>query len=277
MDLPRSLRSLQTLSDLPKLVAELGHTMAWEVIPEDAWNRPGSRPFRVVAIGHTGELPWLGVESSQPERDASTLARRITRRGRLAMILALDPVAHRLGVAVGFDHCRSLGLDLLAPDPETLASLAALAGPSEGGPLAYLARATEAISAEPVGRRFFREFRGTLNRMAAALPGPMPEEDRHGFVLLHLTRLLFLYFVQAKGWLGGRERFLAEEVDRCLSKKRRIHRDLLRPLFFGTLNQPMSVRAKSARRFGPVPFLNGGLFEPHPLERQYRLDIANPL
>jgi hypothetical protein len=268
MDLPRSLRSLQSLSDLPQLVAELGHKTAWEAIPDEAWSRPGTRKLGVMAIGQTGELPWLGLESTAPGRDASRLARHIARRGRLGMVLALDPVARRLGVAVGFDRCRSIELDLLAPNPESLASLTALA---------YVARATEAIAAEPVSRRFFRQFRGTLNQMAAALPGPMPDEDRHAFVLLQLTRLLFLYFVQAKGWLGGRERFLAEEVDRCLSKKRRIHRDLLRPLFFGTLNQPISARATGARRFGPIPFLNGGLFEPHPLEQQYRLNISNPL
>ena len=66
----------------------------------------------------------------------------------------------------------------------------------------------------------------------------MTTEDRHGLALLQLTRILFLYFIQTKGWLAGRERFLAEEVERCLAHRRRIHRDLLRPLFFGTLNRP---------------------------------------
>ena len=32
-----------------------------------------------------------------------------------------------------------------------------------------------------------------------------------------------------------------------------------------------------ARQFGAIPFLNGGLFEPHLLERRYRADIPNPL
>ena len=39
--------------------------------------------------------------------------------------------------------------------------------------------------------------------MAAGLPGPLPAEDRHALALLQLTRVLFLYFVQAKGWLVG--------------------------------------------------------------------------
>ncbi len=125
-----------------------------------------------------------------------------------------------------------------------------------------------------MGQRFFREFRATLERMAAGLPGPLPQADRHSLALLQLTRVLFLYFVQAKGWLAGNDRFLSDAVDRCLARSRRVHRDLLRPLFFGTLNRPVAERGRAAA-FGPIPFLNGGLFEPHPLERKVRGDITN--
>ena len=70
---------------------------------------------------------------------------------------------------------------------------------------------------------------------------------------------------------------MAEEVERCLARGRKIHRDLLRPLFFGTLNRPWDLRSRAAKSFGPIPFLNGGLFEPHPLERRFRADIPNTL
>ena len=96
-----------------------------------------------------------------------------------------------------------------------------------------------------MGRRFFQAFQTTLERMAADLRGPIRGDDRQTLALLQLTRVLFLYFVQAKGWLGGRDRFLAEEVDRCLARRRRVHRDLLRPLFFGTLNRPADQRSRS--------------------------------
>ena len=45
---------------------------------------------------------------------------------------------------------------------------------------------------------------------------------------------------------------------------RQLHRDLLRPLFFGTLNRAPAERTRGAAGFGAIPFLNGGLFEPHP-------------
>ncbi|MDQ3137055.1 MAG: Eco57I restriction-modification methylase domain-containing protein, partial [Gemmatimonadota bacterium] len=147
--------------------------------------------------------------------------------------------------------------------------------PGAGGALAYAARAADALSGQAVGRVFFREFKTTLDRMTDGLPRTLHSEDRRSLALLQLTRVLFLYFIQAKGWLAGRDRFLADEVDRCLRRSRRIHRDLLRPLFFGTLNRPAAERSRCAAAFGAVPFLNGGLFEPHPLERRLRGDIPN--
>jgi hypothetical protein len=190
-------------------------------------------------------------------------------------VLAFDGQGRRLGIAVAFAGTPGIEVDLDRPGPEALAGLARLAGNGEGGALAYAARAADALSGEAVGRRFFREFKATLDAMAASLPGPMRGDDRQSLALLQLTRVLFLYFVQAKGWLGGRQRFIAEAVDTCLARKRRIHRDLLRPLFFGTLNRAPAERSRGARRFGAIPFLNGGLFEPHPLERAFRADIPN--
>ena len=276
MDVENSLRSIHLLSDLPRLVATLGHQPVWEEVPDEAWNRGAHRLLRVWAVGQTGELPWFAVESRAPDRDAAALAGRISRRGGVGMVLALDPEIRRLIVAVGFERRPSIVLDLTNPDPEAIASLARLGGVPDGGTLAFVAKATDALSAEPVGRRFFREFRATLDRLAAGLPSPMALDDRHSLALLQLTRVLFLYFIQTKGWLG-RERFLSEQVDRCLDRGRKIHRDLLRPLFFGTLNRPMAARSRIATGFGPIPFLNGGLFEPHPLERRFRADIPNRL
>jgi hypothetical protein len=151
-------------------------------------------------------------------------------RGRLAATLAIDPRSRRIAVAVALEGVPSLAVTAPDPDPVVLRCLARLAGGGERA-LVYAVRAAEALRGETAGRRFFREFRDTLDRMASRLPGPTRSDDRRAFALLQLTRVLFLYFVQAKGWLAGRDRFLADEVERCLSRRRRIHRDLLRPLF----------------------------------------------
>jgi Eco57I restriction-modification methylase len=266
-DLAAPLARLTTLESLRALVAGFGHEPLLDPVPGLA-----------LAVGRVGNFPWLAVEGPRPERLARRLARRLLSRGRVAGVLALDPARRQLGVAVAFGGTPVLALELDRPSDVALAALARLAGSAEASsPLAYAARAADALSSEPVGRRFFREFRTTLERLTDGLPARLRHEDRRSLALLQLTRVLFLYFIQAKGWLAGRERFLADGVDRCLGRRRHIHRDFLRPLFFGTLNRPSDARSRGARAFGAVPFLNGGLFEPHALERAARVDLPNHL
>ena len=277
MDLETLLPVLLSLRDLPRLVAALGHQPLWEELPAGRPDGGAFRATQITVVGRTAELPWLAIETEQVDRSAKRLACRLSRVGRPCMVLALAPHERSLAVAVGMYGCPTIRVDLAEPSAEGLESLSRLSVSTEGGALAFAARAAEALGAEPVGPRFFRQFRATLLSLSSGLPGSMHSEDRHSLALLQLTRVLFLYFVQTKGWLGGRERFMAEEVDRCLRHGRRIHRDLLRPLFFGTLNQPPPNRSRIAASFGQIPFLNGGLFEPHPLERRFQSDIPNDL
>ena len=73
-----------------------------------------------------------------------------------------------------------------------------------------------------------------------------------------LTRLLFLYFLQSKGWLDGDPRYLAKLLDRALGCGRHFHRSVLHALCFGALNRPPASRGRSARGLGRIPVLNGG-------------------
>ena len=275
MNLETLLPAIRSLVDLPGLVAALGHQPLWERVPVLQRRNSASATPTMTVVGQTGELPWYAIETTRAEPAAERLARSLSKRGRVCLVLALDVQGRRLALSVGMNGCPSIDLDLGRPRPEALTSLRRLAAGEEGGALAFAARAANAFAAESVGRRFFREFRTTLENVMTRLPAPMHQEDRHSLGLLQLTRVLFLYFVQTKGWLAGRERFLAEEVDRCLRRGRRIHRDLLRPLFFGTLNRPEAARSRAAINLGRIPFLNGGLFEPHPLERRFQADLPN--
>lgn len=271
MDLDRILRGIRALEDLPGLLAALGHQPLLDPVP-DLCLRGG---VSAVAVGRAGNFPWFALASTEPIRSARSLARRLAARGQTAGVIALDAQTRRLALSVAFEGSPVIAIELASAAPVALASLGRIAGVGQGGVLTYAARVADALSAEAAGSRFFREFKSTLERMTAELPGLFRGADRHAFVMLQLTRVLFLYFVQAKGWLAGRERFLAEEVNSCLAGRRSIHRHLLRPLFFGTLNRPIAGRGRAAARFGAIPFLNGGLFEPHPLERKIRHDIPN--
>ena len=150
-------------------------------------------------------------------------------------------------------------------DAETLCALAA-AG-AEGPDVMIHARWLEILGRDALSRRFYH----TLERVVAALAAAAPDgsaSDRHEVALLLVSRLIFLSFLEAKGWLDGDHRFLGRGFDACLAGTGEYHRRVLLPLFFGTLNTAVADRARIARAFGRIPFLNGGLFGRAPVERR---------
>ena len=158
---------------------------------------------------------------------------------------------------------------LVDSDAETLRALAAAAG---GSDLVTHARWVEILGRGALSVRFYR----ALERAVVAITDSSnvgPRDTRAEIALLNTSRLLFLSFLEAKGWLDDDRAFISHQFERCMTDGRRFHDRVLRPLFFGTLNTPARRRAPAARAFGKVPFLNGGLFARTPLERRWR-DIA---
>ena len=154
---------------------------------------------------------------------------------------------------------------VVASDAETLCALEAA---SVGDDLLVHTRWCELLGRAALSRRFYRTLEQRIAALGGSLPR-MPEPDRAELALLCASRLLFLSFLQAKGWLDGDRAFLANRFDACMASGGRFHERVLQPLFFGTLNTPQRRRATTARAFGAVPFLNGGLFGRTPLERRH--------
>jgi hypothetical protein len=141
-------------------------------------------------------------------------------------------------------------------DAETLRALEAACG---GRDLLTHARWIEILGREALGARFYRELETGVRSLAASSRTGRPEL-RDELALVNTSRLLFLCFLEAKGWLDADRAFLAHQFDACLARSGSFHERVLRPLFFGTLNTPRAKRTPTARRFGNIPFLNGGLF-----------------
>src|SRR5207302_244852 len=142
--------------------------------------------------------------------------------------------------------------------------------------LALSLRVGEALASEAVTPRFFRAFRATLERLTDRLTAPRSRVERHALALTAFTRVLFLYFVQGKGWLDGDRRYLIRRFDDCVAARRPFHRRVLDPLCFGALNRPAADRSSAARALGRLPFLHGGLLQPTAAERVHRLGLAPP-
>ena len=170
---------------------------------------------------------------------------------------------------------RRLDVDLGAPSAHALDRLNLLAhGECDSSlPRIY----DRALDRESVTREFFQRFRLAVRDVAAALPSG-DAEAAGAEALLILSRLLFLSFVQEKGWLNGERRFLVDRLEREIARGREFFSNVLVPLFFGALNTPLRERTAAARRLGRIPYLNGGLFEPSPFElRHADLHLPNDL
>lgn len=271
MDVAALLHGITCFTDLQRLVRAVHHQATWQELP------PQVLPVvtrSAAAIGRGGSFEWLAVTASPPGETARRLSAALARQGRLTGVLALDPDARLLSLAITVDRTAVLTVALDRPGPAERERWRRLFGLNSVDGLAFALRALEILEGEDTGRRFFLAFRHVLDRMALGVDNRLPQDTRRALALIQLTRVLFLYFVQAKGWLDGRADFLRAVVDDALARRRRLHRDLFRPLFFGTLNRAPALRRR-ARAFGRIPFLNGGLFEPHPLERSWNGEIPN--
>ncbi|GJG87369.1 hypothetical protein tb265_25500 [Gemmatimonadetes bacterium T265] len=233
--------------------------------------RDAARKLAITLSARSPELLWLLVLRDATADDAATGDAPAGDAGCGHVALAAwspTPRGPQL-VALVADPAR-----IVDSDADTLRALAAAADPADalaapGTDLRHHARWLDALGRDALGARFYR----TLEHTVAALARSTKLEDTsiaRELALLYTTRLLFLAFLQAKHWLDGDPTFLARRFDACMTAGGRYHDRVLRPLFFGTLNTPRRHRAPAARAFGRIPFLNGGLFSPTPLERRHR-------
>lgn len=146
----------------------------------------------------------------------------------------------------------------------------ALAATADGPDLLVHSRWCELLGREAITQRFFRALEKSVATLTSSVERNVPGSDARTLAILTSTRLLFLSFLEAKGWLDGDHGFLRRTWDACMAGSGSYHRRVLLPLCFGTLNTPRRRRAAAARAFGRVPFLNGGLFTRTPIERRYR-------
>lgn len=273
------LQQVRRCADLPELIRALGHSPAWEPIPSSYWperSRLALPENQSARIGQAGELPWIGIAGPGARVLARAAAQILQKRGEPAALIALDLTTGELVLSVAFGARPSLRIHPDRLDGGTRESFDRLTRIRREGRLATAAQVAAALSEEGIGARFFAAFKDQLERLAQSTRLPTGREDRRALALLQLNRLLFLYFVQSRGWLDSRPDFLRREVDRCLARRGRLHQQLLKPLFFGTLNRRPDHRSPMAASLGRIPFLNGGLFDPHRLERGWP-GFPNPI
>lgn len=145
-----------------------------------------------------------------------------------------------------------------------------------------------AFSIEKVTDEFFSQYKDLYIKLYEHF-----ENDRHvksaielakidntRFTKKLLGQIVFLYFLQKKGWLGvtqnerwgtGKKRFVQELFDQAKAERVNFFKDKLQYLFYEALAKERDNANSYYERFDcRIPFLNGGLFE-----ADYRWENAN--
>src|SRR5579883_1820594 len=136
-------------------------------------------------------------------------------------------------------------------------------------------RARQAFDVDRITKRFYDRFKTEHATFLKFIKGITAVADSEWYASLMLNRLMFIYFIQKKGFLDGdhdylRNRLRRVQAERGKDKFLTFYRYFLLRLFHEGLGQPPAQRKKDLDKLlGTVPYLNGGLFDVHELERAY--------
>ncbi|HQF14116.1 MAG TPA: hypothetical protein PLS55_09470, partial [Thermogutta sp.] len=145
-------------------------------------------------------------------------------------------------------------------------------------------RARAAFDVDKVTKKFYDRFKAEHADFLKLIKGIKYEEDLQWYTSLMLNRLMFVYFIQKKGFLDGDTDYLRNRLKRVqeIKGKGKFHtfyRYFLLRLFHEGLGKSPEERKLDPdfeRLLGKVPFLDGGFFEVHELEQRWEeIDIPD--
>jgi len=131
---------------------------------------------------------------------------------------------------------------------------------------------------ERVTKKFYDEFKKEHKAFLSFIKGIEEKTNQEWYASLMLNRLMFCYFIQKKGFLDNNKNYLRDKLNICKEKKGKVkfysfYRDFLLVLFHKGLNNP-AQSPETKIELGKIPYLNGGLFDEHELEKTYqKIDI----
>jgi hypothetical protein len=132
-------------------------------------------------------------------------------------------------------------------------------------------RLREALDVERVTRQFYGEFQEQRVAFLELIRGIANDHQRRWYASVLLNRLMFIYFLQRKGFLDkGDLNYLQHKL--ALSKQDDsdiFYSKFLKLLFFEGFAKPEDQRSSEVNKMlGQIKYLNGGLFLPHKVEQE---------
>jgi hypothetical protein len=248
-----------------RTVAELGGVVAIQVVVHTAaggWpdEATRSRVWKHVAHAHAENLLIFTNQQAQPSQSQWYWVKRDkhpdTGKPRLT------PRRH--------EYFKGQPVDLFASKLQAM--VVELSELDTAGRLPVLEaarRIAAALDVDKTTKKFFNAYQQQHLELLNHIHGIDNERDKRWYASVLLNRLMFVWFLQKKGFLGlQRFNYLPEQLQ--LSKQRgpnRFFSEFLNALFFEAFAKPESDRSPLAKALtGPIPYLNGGLFLHHKLE-----------
>jgi hypothetical protein len=144
-------------------------------------------------------------------------------------------------------------------------------------------RTKKALDVEKVTKRFFDLYQKQHTAFYKQVDG-LPDDARSWYTSLMLNRLMFIYFVQKKRFLDNNADYLRDRLAKVQAKYgagkfQNFYQHFLLALFhegLGKDKQQRQLDPEMLALLGNVPYLNGGLFEVHRLEDEYKGKISIP-
>jgi hypothetical protein len=136
-------------------------------------------------------------------------------------------------------------------------------------------RLQRGLDVERVTKKFFEEFKlqhTALLDAKSGIQGISNEADRRWYASVLLNRLIFVYFLQMKGFIDkGKTLYLQDKLKESQERGQDLfYSEFLPALFFEGFGKPENQRSDAAKRLiGDVKYLNGGLFLKHQIEQNY--------
>lgn len=134
-------------------------------------------------------------------------------------------------------------------------------------------RLRAALDVERVTRQFYRDFQEQHDSLIDLIQGVSDAHCRRWYASVLLNRLMFIYFLQKKGFLdGGDLNYLGNKLLLIQETGTDCYfTGFLKLLFFEGFAKPEQKRSRRAvSLLGKIKYLNGGLFLPH------RVELENP-
>lgn len=142
-------------------------------------------------------------------------------------------------------------------------------------------RTRQAFDVDKVTKKFYDKFKKEHSQFLGFIEGISVDFDKEWYASLMLNRLMFVYFIQKKGFLNSDLNYLRNKLSECQNFPHLMgegqgvranfytfYRYFLLRLFHDGLGS-QNRTPELDKLLGKIPYLNGGLFEIHPLENKY--------